>query len=51
MAYGWLRQLSGDIKMDCKESGWGRRMDWIYLAQDVDELFAFVKIVMKFYVP
>jgi hypothetical protein len=38
------------LKMDIREIGWGG-MDWIYLAQDRDQLRALVNTVMNFRVP
>jgi hypothetical protein len=38
------------IKMDHRDIGWGG-MDWIDLAQDMDQWRAFVNAVMNFWVP
>jgi hypothetical protein len=36
--------------MDLRETGW-RGMDWIELAQDMDQWMTLVNTVMKFQVP
>jgi hypothetical protein len=36
--------------MDLREIGWGG-MDWIHLAQDIDQWRAHVNMVMKLWVP
>jgi hypothetical protein len=38
------------VKMDFRETGWGG-MDWIDLAQDMDQWKAIVQTVMSFRVP
>jgi hypothetical protein len=42
--------MGGNIKMDLREIGWGD-MDWIDLAQDMDQCMAFVNTVMNIRVP
>jgi hypothetical protein len=39
-----------NIKMDLREAGWGDK-GWIYLAQDRDQLRAFVNTVLNLRVP
>jgi hypothetical protein len=39
-----------NIKMDLREAGWGG-MDWNDLAQDRDQLWALVTMVMNFWIP
>jgi hypothetical protein len=39
-----------DIKIDLREIEWGE-MDWINLAQDMDQWRAFVNTVMNLWVP
>jgi hypothetical protein len=40
------RRWENDIKMDLREIGWDG-MDWVYLAQDMDQWRALVKTVMN----
>jgi hypothetical protein len=48
---GRLRNRWEDnIKMDLRETGWGG-MDWIDLAQDMDQQRALVTMVVNFWVP
>jgi hypothetical protein len=44
------RRWVDNIKIDLKEIGWDD-MDWIDLAQDMDQWRALVNTVMKFLVP
>jgi hypothetical protein len=39
-----------NIKMDLRETGWGR-MDWIYLSDDRDQWSFLVNTIMNFQVP
>jgi hypothetical protein len=39
-----------NIKMDLREKEWGD-MDWIHLAQDRDQWWAFVDMVMNLWFP
>jgi hypothetical protein len=43
---GWV----DDIKMDHREIGWDV-VDWIGMAQDIDQWKALVNTVLKFWVP
>jgi hypothetical protein len=42
--------VEDNIKMDLREIGWGG-MDWIHLAQDMDQWLALVNTVMNLRVP
>jgi hypothetical protein len=44
------RRWVDNMKMDLKDMGWGV-MDWIYLAQDIDQRRALVKTVINLRVP
>jgi hypothetical protein len=44
------RRWEDNIKMDIREIGWGG-MDWIDLAQDMDQWWALVNTVMNLRVP
>jgi hypothetical protein len=44
------RRWKDNIKMDLREIRWGG-MDWIDLAQDMDQWRALVKKIMNFQVP
>jgi hypothetical protein len=44
------RRLEDNIKIDFREIGWGR-MDWIDLAQDMDQWRAVLNTVMNIRVP
>jgi hypothetical protein len=44
------RRWVNNIKMDLRDIGWDG-MDWIYLAQDGDQLSALVSTVMNLRVP
>jgi hypothetical protein len=44
------RRSVNNIKMDLREIGWDG-MDWIYLAQDMDQWRALVSMVMNVWVP
>jgi hypothetical protein len=39
-----------NIRMDCRERGW-EDVDWIHLAQNRDQLWALLNMVMNFWVP
>jgi hypothetical protein len=47
---GKRRRWVGNIKIDLREIGWNG-MDWIALAQDVDQWGALVSTVMNLLVP
>jgi hypothetical protein len=44
------RRWEDNIKMNLREIGWGG-MEWIYLAQDMDQWRALVNTVMNLRVP
>jgi hypothetical protein len=44
------RRWKNDIRMDLREIGW-EKVDWIYVAQDRDQLRAVLNTVMKHQVP
>jgi hypothetical protein len=45
------RRWEDNIKMDLREVGWGRYVDWINLTQDRDRWRALVYTVMNLRVP
>jgi hypothetical protein len=45
-----LRIYVNNTEMDLREIGWGG-MDWVHVAQDRDQLRAFVNTLMKFRTP
>jgi hypothetical protein len=44
------RRWVNNIKMDLRETGWDR-VDWIDMAQDIDQWSAFVNTVLNLRVP
>jgi len=42
--------MEGNIRMDLSETEW-EGVDWIHLAQDRDQLWAVVNMVMNLWVP
>ena len=45
------RRWEDNIKMDLREVGWGRGIDWLDLVQDRDRWRAVVNTVMNLRVP